>query len=112
MLPGFCRDAVTVVRAPLKDSRGTKVRDWANAVPHEIEGCSVQPSGTDADYSDARQPLRHRMTLYAPPGADIEAHDRIAFDGQSYEIDGIPMPYRSPTGRVSHVVCDLVAWEG
>ena len=49
MLPSFCREVVTVSRAPLAAMRGTYERDWSSASSHEVAGCSVQPSQTSGD---------------------------------------------------------------
>ena len=42
-LPSFCRETVTVLRAPLVDQRGTKVRDWSQATEHFVTGSSRPP---------------------------------------------------------------------
>lgn len=110
MLPSWCRDTVTVWRAPLVDSRGTKVRDWTQATSHVIDGCSLQPGGTSTDFGEPRQANESDATLYAPPGADIEADDRVEFDGTTWAVDGQPMDWRSPTGRVTHRQARLTAW--
>lgn len=112
MLPSFCRKAVTVERAPLVDSRGTLVRDWSAAVPHEIAGCSVQPATGGTAWADIRQGVTVRAVLYAPPGSDIQVGDRIVYEGRRYSIEGAPLPWESPTGRVSHIECALIDWEG
>ena len=110
MLPRWCSDAVTVRRAPYKEQRGTRVRDWENATEHTVEGCSVQPASTSTQWTDPRQALTVRAVLYAPPGADIVEGDRIDFAGASYALDGAPLEWRSPTGAVSHVQAQLVDW--
>ena len=112
MLPSWCNDSVMVLRAPLVDSRGTKVRDWSQAASHVIGGCSFQPAGTSTDFTDVRQAVTFDATLYAPPGSDIEQDDRIVFEGVTYAMDGAPSPWKSPTGRVSHVQARLKVWSG
>lgn len=112
MLPSWCRDSVDVWRAPLVAVRGTEERDWANAAKHTVTGCSVQPSTTSTGWNDPREALTASMTLYAPPGADVMAGDRVDFGGASYRVDGIAMPWRSPTGAVDHLMAYLVGWEG
>lgn len=110
MLPSFCTDSVTVERAPLVDSRGTKVPDWNHAESWEVSGCSVQPVQGSTTWTDPRQAVTVRATLYAPPSADIQAGDRITYQGHKYAIDGAPLPWKSPTGAVSHIQCALVDW--
>lgn len=112
MLPSFCKDEVEISRAPLVDRRGTKVRDWDNAVTHKLTGCSLQDVSTDTAWTYVRQGVTLRAVLYAPPGSDIMEGDRVSFDGRQFSVDGSPMPRRSPTGRVSHVECNLTDWSG
>ena len=112
MLPSFANDTVTVERAPLIESRGTTIRDWKNAVPHEIQGCSFQPAEGSTAWTDARQGVTVRAVLYLPPGSDIQEGDRVVYAGHKYSIDGAPMPWNSPTGRVSHVQASLIDWRG
>ena len=112
MLPSFCRDVVTITRAPLVESRGTKIRDWSQATTHTVAGCSVQPGGTDGTWGEQRNGATVRATLYAPPGANIEFADRVSFGGVAYSIDGAPQEWRSPTGRVTHMTMPLIDWRG
>ena len=103
MLPSFCADVVTVVRPAHVAQRGTVVPDWANAQRHSIRGCSVQLPHTSMSL-DGRQQTDLRGTLYAPPTADIKAHDLA--------VVGAPMPWASPAGRVTHVQAAIEEWGG
>lgn len=111
-MPTFCNDTVTRWRAPLVDSRGTKIRDWQSAQPAKVAGCSVQPAGANATFGEQRNGAEYSAVLYMPPNADIEQGDRVEFDGFKYSIEGGPMMWRSPTGRVTHKVCTLRDWRG
>ena len=42
----------------------------------------------------------------------IQAGDRIEWSSMTFEIDGAPMPWTSPTGRVSHIWARLKEWSG
>lgn len=110
MLPSFCNDSVTVERAPLVEVRGTFEPDWGHPVSMEVAGCSFQPVQGSTAWTDPRQAVTIRATLYMPPDAPVQAGDRIRYDGNLYAIDGAPMPWKSPTGRVSHIQCSLVDW--
>lgn len=112
MLLSFCNDTVMVIRAPLVDRRGTQVRDWDSAEQIEIGGCSVQPSQSTRDFDGRTLSVSEDWTLYAPPGADIRAGDRIAWRGVTYELNGSPMLWESPTGRISHIWARLTEWSG
>ena len=112
MLPSFCKDAVTVKRARLVDKRGTITLDWNNPETFELSGCSVQPNTTTRDFDGRAIQVTEEWTLYAPPGSDLKAGDRIEWNESVFEIDGAPMEWTSPTGRVSHVWARLSEWRG
>ena len=112
MLPSFCKESVTVVRAKEKDSRGTKILDWSDTVRTALSGCSVQPNTSTRDFDGRTIQVTEDWTLYAPPGADIKAGDRIEWESNTFEVNGAPMPWKSPTGRVSHMWARLVEWRG
>lgn len=116
MLPSWCQESVTVTRAGSRESRGTTVQDWSSATTHVVAGCSVQLPTTSMDL-DGRQQTMLAGTVYAPCGADMRAGDRISWtdsDGVSHDalVEGEPMAWRSPTGRVSHVQARIVEWRG
>lgn len=116
MLPSFARDRVTVVRPAMRESRGTHVADWQNATRTAVGGCVVQLPTTSMDL-DGRAATQLAGTLYAPSGTDVRAGDRIEWtDGRGVAhdlaVDGEPMPWESPTGRVSHVQARVVEWRG
>lgn len=112
MLPSFCRETVTVLRAPLSEARGTRERDWSRAASHYVTGCSVQFGSTATARGEPRDAVSSAAALYAPPGADLRAGDRIETSMGPFSIEGEPMPRVSPTGAVSHVECSLARWEG
>lgn len=112
VLPAFCRETVTVLRAPLRVARGTSERDWAAAASHGVAGCSVQPDATSQATSEPRPGVSLTATLYAPPGADLAAHDRIMCSLGEFRVVGAPMAVASPTGALSHVRVTLEAREG
>ncbi len=112
MLPSFCRETVEVTRATLRRLRGTSERDWADAETHAVAGCMVSPASTSDDVNNARPGLSLSATLYAPPGADIAAQDRVKCRLGLFRVVGEPMAVESPTGRLSHVRCDLERREG
>ena len=112
MLPSFCRDTVTIKRAQMVDKRGTIVADWLNPQVFTIGGCSVQPSTSTRDFDGRTLGILEEWTLYAPTGADLRAGDRVVWRDTTFEINGAPMPWESPTGRVSHVYARLTEWSG
>lgn len=108
MIGSLMRDAVEVLRAPLTDGP-RKERDWGSAESHMLTRCSFQP-GTSSASTDERRSYTEGATLFAQPGADIQAGDRVEFGGESYEVMGLPLEMRSLTGRASHVRCELRRW--
>lgn len=112
MLPSFCTDEITVLRPVMVDKRGTKTLYWENATSHTIGGCSVQPSISTRDFDGRVIQVTEEWTLYAPFDSDLRAGDRIEWQSLTFEINGAPMPWKSPTGRVSHVWARLAEWRG
>ena len=112
MLPSFCRETVTVSRAPLVDARGTRERDFSRASAHEVAGCSVQPDSTAQGGSEPRPGISLAATLYAPPDSDLAAHDRVTCSLGTFRVVGAPMAVASPTGALSHVRAQLLREEG
>lgn len=113
MLPGFCDDVVTVLRAPLVSSRGGQVRDWGQATSHEVPGCSMQEASSETmDRTGRASNVSMTNDLYLPAGADICAGDRVEFDGATYEVVGQPLSKRSPFGRCDHTLAHLAYWRG
>lgn len=112
-LPSWCDDTITVTRAQWVDERGTRVRDWTYAQTHFVKGCSVQPARTETDDRASRaRATATSAVIYCPPGADVEAGDRIEFDGAKYEVQGEPLPQRSPFGGCDHLLVNVTAWKG
>lgn len=116
-LPSFARDTITVMRTTKFEERGVEVYDWDSAKTHDITGCSVQftttaLNGVLSANKSARDSLMVRAIAYIPPDADIQKGDVVLFKGSRYLIDGCPYDVLSPTGRVSHIKCNLVDWEG
>lgn len=113
MLPSWCGDTITVLRAPLVSQRGAKVRDWANAETHDITGCSLQlASSATQDAYGRLESVATFGTILCPPGADVKAGDRVRFDGQTFEINGEPFAKRSPFGNCDHVRLTVTARRG
>lgn len=112
MLPSFCTDEITVLRPVMADKRGTVTLDWENATTLTIGGCSIQPSMSTRDFDGRTIQVTEEWTLYAPFDSDLRAGDRIEWQSLTFEINGAPMPWKSPTGHVSHVWARLAEWRG
>lgn len=116
MLPSWCRESVVVARPGTREQRGTTVPDWRHPQKHTVGGCSVQLPSTSMTL-DGRTQTSLGGTLYAPPDADLRAGDRIEWTDltgtdHAFLVDGEPMPWTSPTGRVTHLQARLAEWRG
>ena len=56
--------------------------------------------------------INEGYTVYLPPGTDVEAGDRVVFEGETYTIIGKPKSWKSATGRVSHIQLSIERWSG
>lgn len=113
MLPSWCQDAVTVLRAPVVVRNGREHRDWTQAEPHDLTGCSLQPSSTETGFDGARRDASASAArLLCPPGSDIREHDRVVAASRTWEVDGVPLGVSSPTGRASNLSVMLREWRG
>lgn len=87
--------------------------DWTNALELDIDGVGFDP-GSSSEAQDARRDATTTApTLYAQPGSDIAAGDRVRVRGLVYEVDGRPADWRSPfTGWNPGLVVTLRLMEG
>lgn len=108
----FFRDSVTVVRAPLENRNGGNYRDWSNATEFTISNVQVTARAPSQDFMGRTLNVTDSRTLRANYEADIREGDRVAYDGNIYEVDGEVFHTKSPTGRVSTTRCTLTRWTG
>ena len=111
MLPTFCRETITVLRAPTIEERGSSVRDWASAESHTVAGCSVQVSSSIGTIEE-REGAAETVSILAPPCADIRKGDRVECSAGKLAIVGEPYQVRSATGSLSHTVAAAGRWDG
>lgn len=111
MLPTFCSQSITRLRPGTTTSRGSTIPDWNHATSATISGCSVQPSTTSLSEDGRVLGISDRWTAYLPEGSDVQAGDRIVFEGQTFTIDGEPRVWTGPFTR-SNIQLSLIRWEG
>ena len=111
-IPRWCNDTIIRIRPGTKVSRGSTIPDWENTDALEIGGCSVQPASTGLSQDGRVLGISEGLTVYLPPESDVQAGDRIEYDGDVYTINGKPKLWRSATGRVSHVQLNVERWKG
>ena len=112
MLYSWCTQTVTRVRPGMKISRGSEILDWDNADSLAIGGCSVQPASTSLSEDGRVLGIMDGWTAYLPEGADVQAGDHIIFNGNTYEINGEPRIWVSPTGHNNHTMLNLRRYSG
>ena len=108
----FFKDTVTRLRAPLETNNGADYYDWNQASELVISNVQITAQSTDRDFEGRVLNVSDRRTLRASYNADIQAGDRIVWEGNTYEIAGEVFHTKSPTGRVSSTRCTLVRWDG
>lgn len=113
MLPSFCTQEVIRIRPGSKVLRGSTVPDWSedNINKKTITGCSVQPASTGLSQDGRVLGINEGFTAYLPEGSDVQAGDRIQYDGEIYEINGEPKKWVGAFTR-SHIQLNLIRWEG
>lgn len=113
MLPTWVSQSITRVRPGSKTIRGSVVPDWSQDKVSKvtITGCSVQPAGTGLSQDGRVLGINEGYTAFIPEGSDVQAGDRIEFDGNTYEINGEPKKWTGAYTR-SHIQLNLVRWEG
>jgi hypothetical protein len=113
MLPSFCTQEVTRIRPGIKESRGSTIPDWSEdkVTTLTIKGCSVQPASTSLSQDGRVLGISEGWTAYLPEGSDVQAGDRILFDGDTYVINGEPKKWTGAYTR-SNIQLNLIRWEG
>ncbi len=124
MLPSFWTDTVDVLQAELVDDAdgsnyGDSVLDWPNATTTTLEGVHVQPVAEPEQLTAGRDTVVTRWRLQLPadvaaslPAGELQATDRVVYREKTYEIDGQPEAWPSPSGTMDHVDAFLVLTEG
>lgn len=104
-------DEYTIVRAPLvSDPRdGSLYRDWDNATEFVVVGAKVNPfqlaEKLQFEINAEREYSRTGMKFFGPPDDEAlpQDTDRIEYNGDLYEVFGIPMMWTDFEGNADHV---------
>lgn len=79
------------------DRYGNTVVDWSTPTETVVAGCAFAPRTTDEDRGNYRQGVIVGLTMYAPPGTNVTATDRIRrADGTVFEVEGQPGEWANP----------------
>ena len=110
-LQSFWTQTITRLRPGKKVLRGSEVFDWSDPDELDIPECSVQPAGTSLSQDGRVMGVQDGLTVYAPVDADVQAGDRIRFNGNVYTINGDPLVWPA-AGRLAHIQLNLLRWRG
>lgn len=108
-------ETVTILRAgSTTDRYSNTVTDWTTPTETVISGCAFAPRTTEEDRGNYRQAVIVGLTMYAPPGSDITAADRVRrANDDVFEIEGMPGEWVSPfTGWQAGIEVALRKVEG
>lgn len=108
----FFKDSVTIKRATITIKNGMETFDWSNAITKTIDRVQVTAMASAMDFADRTLNVNDKRLLRAAYDADIQAGDRVIWNGEEYAIDGEVYHTKSPTGRVSSTRCALTRWQG
>ena len=78
----WATQTITRIRPGVREVRGSEIRDWNNVDELVISNCSMQPAGNTLSQDGRVLGVYDGYTCYAPANADIQAGDRIEFNGQ------------------------------
>ena len=111
MLPSFCNDTVVRIRPAEKDSRGSTILDWDNAIELNITGCSMQPATTSLSTDGRVLGIRDEYSLFAPADADIKKGDKIRYNGKEFIVQG-DVRVQPAAFRLDHKEITLRSYSG
>ena len=108
---------VVRVRAALTtESDGSYIRDWDGATSTAINGCMIQPfqlsSRLQIEMNLDREFSSAYFRFWFPPGTDIQSTDRLVFNGNTYEVYGVPGTWFDQDGTEHHVTCLAIQRRG
>lgn len=111
-LPSWASDSIVLLRPKTTTSRGSTIFDWTKPTETTVNGCSMQPASTSLSLDGRVLGITDGWTAYLPPGTDVKDGDRVKFNNETFEIDGAPRVWTSPTGAVSAIQLNLKRWSG
>jgi hypothetical protein len=103
---------VTIVNRTPTGTQDAYGNDQYSEVQVDVPGCSVQPANSRENLSFGDQ-LTSSIVVFVPFGTDISYIDAVIWDGDEYEVNGVPDTWTSPfTGNVAPIRIDATLVEG
>lgn len=78
------------------DGYGDPITDWTTPTVTLLWARGVEPVSSSED-NDGRQAVITGFRVYLPSDADVLAGDRVLLRGATYDVDGQPADWRSPS---------------
>lgn len=104
---------IKVVRAPVvTDRRNDAVRDWANATRTTARGWIAQAAQSISSEQRDGTAVVSEWTVVVPADTDINAHDRVEWDGRIFDVIGEPNRGFTPSGAAHHKEVQMRIVEG
>lgn len=101
-------DTIVIKRAPeVVSGRGNeRSRDWANAEETTYRNCMVEPflltDKLKIEENEQREFSEDTWRVWIPGRIDVRYTDRIEWEGEDYEVRGLPGYWRDLNGKNSH----------
>lgn len=90
-------ETITVIRPPGRDPFGDLLP--GGTVEFDVGGCLFAP-GPSRELGFAANQVDSDGTVYAPPGTEVQATDRVRLRGRTYSVVGDPQDWGSSAGVV------------
>jgi hypothetical protein len=108
----FPYGSTVTIRRRTVSGRDEHNNDTYAFAEENIPLCVVQPggSGEETEFADR---VTNSVTVFFPPGTDVNYVDAIVVDEVEYEVRGVPQEWRSPfSGNTAPIQVDAVKVTG
>ena len=112
-MPGpIGRQSVIILQAAVVDGDyNTQVRDWEHATPTPVSGCTVDYTSNSRTRQAGDQTTTRALLLMPPRAMTVTSGMRVAWDGRTWDIDGVPA-HAEGAGRLSGQSVSLLEVKG
>ena len=101
---------VTIITPGTTTGRyGDAVKDWTTATSTPAKGWVARTG--QQEVNDGREAQVSEWKCFLPADAAVTGHDRVTWDGITFEVDGPPVPAWTPRGE-HHIEVPLRVVDG